>query len=283
MTNGMVKVDGCELPYIREGHGPSMMIIGSASYYQKTFSHRLRQHFDLIFADARHVVPSYAPASDALQRLTLDTFADDVEAVRQQVGVDRIAVLGHSVHAQIALAYARKYAHRTSHLILVGGVPYAFTEFAEEAARFWQEYASPERKAILETNVKDLDAHLAAAPATRSFAVTYRAHGPLYWANPAYDAAPVLEGLENGPAFDQLFALVPSRAEVRRSLEQVRVPSLLVLGRLDFAVPYTVWEALIAGLHHVKYVLLPEASHNPHAESPERFDTELIAWFDANS
>jgi hypothetical protein len=46
--------------------------------YQKTFSHRPRQHFDLIFADARHVVPSYAPASDALQRLTLDTFADDV-------------------------------------------------------------------------------------------------------------------------------------------------------------------------------------------------------------
>ena len=282
MTHGTVQVDGCELPYVREGHGPSMRIIGSASYYQNTCAHRLRQHCDLIFADARHVVPRYAPASEALQRLTLDTFADDVEAVRQQVGVDRMAVLGHSVHAQMALAYARKYAHRTSHLILVGGVPYAFAEFAEEAARFWQEHASPARKAILETNVKDLDARLAAAPATRSFAVTYRAHGPLYWADPAYDAAPLLEGLENGPAFDRLFALVPSRAEVRQSLEQVRVPSLLVLGRLDFAVPYTVWEELITGLTHFKYVLLQEDSHNPHAESPERFDTELIAWLDAN-
>jgi len=62
----------------------------------------------------------------------------------------------------------------------------------------------------------------------------------------------------------------------------VSVPSLLVLGRLDFAIPYTVWEELIAGLHHFKYVLLQEDSHNPHAESPERFDTELIAWLDAN-
>jgi pimeloyl-ACP methyl ester carboxylesterase len=114
MTNGTVKVDGCELTYVREGTGPSMIVIGSASYYQKTFSHRLRQHVDLIFADARHVVPSYAPTSDALQRLALDTFADDVEAVRQHVGVDRIVVLGHSIHAQIALAYARKYAHHTS-------------------------------------------------------------------------------------------------------------------------------------------------------------------------
>jgi len=281
MTNGTVKVDGCELTYVREGTGPSLIVIGSASYYQKTFSHRLRQHIDLIFADARHVVPSYAPESDALQRLALDTFADDVEAVRQHIGVDRIAVLGHSIHAQIALAYARKYAHRTSHLILVGGVPYAFAEFAEEAARFWQEHASPERKGILETNVKELHERLAAAPATRSFAVTYRAHGPLYWADPAYDAAPVLEGLENSPAFDRLFALVPSRAEVRRALEQVQVPSLLVLGRLDFAIPYTVWEVLIDGLYHCKYILLQEASHNPHAESPERFDAALIAWLDA--
>jgi proline iminopeptidase len=165
--------------------------------------------------------------------------------VRQHVGVDRMAVLGHSVHAQIALAYARKYGQRTSHLILVGGVPYAFAEFAEEAAHLWQEHASPERQAIFETNVNDLDARLAAAPATRSFAVTYRAHGPLYWADPAYDAAPLLEGLENGPAFDRLFALMPSRAEVRRSLAHVRVPSLLVLGRLDFAIPYTVWEELM--------------------------------------
>jgi proline iminopeptidase len=282
MAKGTVTVDGCALTYVREGHGPSILVIGSASYYQNTFSPRLRQHFDLIFADARHVVPSYAPALDTLQRLTLDTFADDVEAVRQYLGVDRMAVLGHSVHAQIALAYARKYAQRTSHLILVGGVPYAFAEFAEEAARVWQEHASPERKAIFETNVKDLDARLAAAPATRSFAVTYRAHGPLYWADPAYDAAPVLEGLENGPAFDQLFAVMPSRAEARRSLEHLHVPSLLMLGRMDFAIPHTVWEALIGGLPHVTYVLLPEDSHNPPAESPERFDTELIAWFHAH-
>ena len=33
MTHETVNVDGCELPYVREGYGPPMMIIGSASYY----------------------------------------------------------------------------------------------------------------------------------------------------------------------------------------------------------------------------------------------------------
>jgi hypothetical protein len=46
MTHGTVQVDGCELPYVREGHGPSMMIIGSASYYQKTFSLNLSEFVD---------------------------------------------------------------------------------------------------------------------------------------------------------------------------------------------------------------------------------------------
>jgi pimeloyl-ACP methyl ester carboxylesterase len=62
----------------------------------------------------------------------------------------------------------------------------------------------------------------------------------------------------------------------------VLVPSLLVLGRLDFAIPYTVWEVLIDELYHCKYILLQETSHNPHAESPERFDTALIAWLDVH-
>ena len=70
-------------------------------------------------------------------------------------------------------------------------VPDAFTEFAEEAARFWQEHASPERKAIFDKNVKYLDACLAAAPATRSFAVAYHAHGPLHRADPAYGCSAI--------------------------------------------------------------------------------------------
>ncbi|UCF37512.1 MAG: alpha/beta hydrolase, partial [Acidobacteriota bacterium] len=144
MSQGVVAVDGAELSYVREGRGPSLLVIGSATYYPKAFSPRLRQHFDCIFPDSRHFVPSFIPDESAAP-LTIDDCAEDVETVRQHLGVERMVVLGHSVHAQIALAYARRYPSQTSHLVLVCGVPYAFAEFQEAAARFVDDEALSER------------------------------------------------------------------------------------------------------------------------------------------
>ena len=73
-------------------------------------------------------------------------------------------------------------------------------------------------------------------------------------------------------------AALPSRSEARSRLEGIRVPVLLVLGKLDFAVPYTAWEELLDGLRNVEYVLLEADSHNPQTESPERFDRLMIEW-----
>ena len=281
MDTGTVRIGGTDLRYVREGHGYPVMVIGSATYYPKAFSLQLRERFELIFVDSRHFVPSYAPSDEQLDGLTLESFADDVDVVRKQLGLELIAVLGHSIHAQIAIAYARKYPHRTSHLILIAGVPYAFAEFSDEADRFFQTEASDERKEILAQDTKDLETHLAAAPASRSFAVTYQARGALYWADPRFDATSLLEGLENGPAFNRLFVLVPPRSEVRRALEELKVPTLVVLGRLDFAIPYTTWQSLIAGLVNIGCHVMNEDSHNPQTEAPERFDPILVEWLQA--
>lgn len=278
MSHGVVPVDGVELKYVREGRGPSLLVIGSATYYPRAFSQELRQHYDCIFPDSRHFVPSFVPEASATP-LTVDDFADDVEAVRQHLGIERMVVLGHSVHAQIAISYARRYQNHTSHLALVCGVPYAFAEFQDAATRFVDEDASAERKSALREGEAGLNEQLATAPPSRSFAVSYLARGPLYWADYRYDATELLAGLENGPAFDQLFGAVPSKAAVRRSLEEIEVPVLLVLGKLDFAIPYVTWEPLIQGLENVTYVRLDEDSHNPQTESPDRFDATLVDWF----
>lgn len=280
LREGTVDVDGAQLRWVREGEGPQLLVIGSAVYYPKAFSPTLREHFELIFVDGRHFAPAYRPPEDELGHVTLDTFIDDLEAVRTELGIDRWAVLGHSVHAQIALGYAHRYAARTTHLIMVGGVPFSFSEFADETARFWEEYASPERREALARGIEALDSLLALAQETRSFAVSYRARGALYWADPNYDAAEVLAGLENGPAFGRLTGTIPSRATVVDRLSTLTVPSLVILGRLDFAIPHTVWEELLEPHPGISYVLLQEDSHNPQTENPKRFDTELLNWFE---
>jgi proline iminopeptidase len=278
MSAGSIEFRGARLRYRREGTGDPVLVPGSAVYYSKAFSASLRAHLDLVFCDCRHFVGDYLPSEAELAALTLESFADDVEAVRQHLGLERVTVLGHSVHAQIALAYACKYPERVQRLVLLAAVPCRFDEFAADADAYFAEHASPERKAVLAAGTERLEERLAAAPPSRSFAVMYAARGALYWTNPRFDATHLLEGVENSAAFARLFAVVPSKADVRKAVEGVRVPTLLVLGKRDFGIPYTVWMPMVDGLAHVECVVLPEDGHSPQVESPERFDSLLVEW-----
>ncbi len=277
-TAGIVQVDSVEFRYVREGRGTPAVVIGSSIYYPRAYSRNLRDHLDLIFVDSRHFMPSYQPSDAELESLTLTTWADDVEALRAHLGIDEWVVLGHSIHAQIALAYAQRYPQRTSRLVLIAGVPYAGEDVGEAARQLWDEQASVARKEQQARATEGLDSVLATAPPGRRFVVSYMANAARYWADPTYDSGPLWEGVETGPAFGRLIELLPSRAEVRQALESVDVPTLLILGKLDYAIPYTTWEPLIADLANVSRILLEEDSHNPQTEAPERFDPVLIDW-----
>ena len=89
-----------------------------------------------------------------------------------------------------------------------------------------------------------VDRALAAVPPGRQFVVSYVADGARYWADPTYDSTPLWEGVEVGPTLGHLFGLIPSRAEVRRALESAAaetIPTLVVLGKRDYAIPHTTW------------------------------------------
>jgi proline iminopeptidase len=266
------------LRWVREGQGPPVFVIGSSVYYPKAYSEELREHFELIFVDGRHFVPSYSPEPEALSEVNLSTFANDVEAVRLALGYDRVAVVGHSVHGQIALVYADLYPASVSRLLLIGPAPYAMSEFAAEEAAVWEALASDERKDLLESRMRTLDSVVGTAPPSRSFAVSYDHLSPLYWADPSYDAKQVLAGLENGPAFGPLVSTLPSRTEAMARLSRLETPLMVVVGKLDFAIPYTVWEEIAGEFPNIQYILLEEDSHNPQTESPGRFDPIMIEW-----
>lgn len=281
-AKGSIEVSGTTLGFVRDGAGPPLVVIGSSVYYPRAFSPGLRDHFEMVFVDSRHFAADYSPSPHDLGRLTLKTFADDVEVMREGLGLDQIFVLGHSAHAQIALAYARMYPKHTRALVLVAGVPYDQAEFGATGEAFWEEHASADRKALLAKNRVGLEQRLEDADPNQGFSIRYRANGPLYWADPTFDSAPLLEGLRNTAALDALFRGIPGRDAVRETLEAIEVPILVIVGQLDFAIPHTVWEELVDGLDNVTYVLLEGESHNPQTESPEAFDPRLLEWFESS-
>ncbi len=272
--------DGVRLRYFREGSGVPAVVIGSSTYYPRAFSRSLRDHLDLIFADGRHFAPLYEPSESELASLTLETWTDDVEALRQSLGIDQWIVIGHSIQAQIALDYARKFPHAIDRLVLIAGVPYSGAEVDQASRDLWDSQASESRKAQHDINVQGLEEKLAATSADRRFVVNYVANAALYWANPAYDSTPLWEGVRTSQALAKLAQSLPGRSEVKDTLEDLDIPTLVVVGKHDYAVPYTIWEALVANNPAILYVMMEQDSHNPQTESPDRFDPILLDWLE---
>ena len=148
-THGKIELDGIQFNYVRQGSGNPLMVIGSSVYYPKAFSDSLKSKFDMIFVDSRHFLPNYNPTDQELTDMNLATWAEDIEAARIKLNLDKIILIGHSVHAQIALEYATKYSDKVKKLILICGVPYSFEQLSEKTNEYWENEADENRKETL--------------------------------------------------------------------------------------------------------------------------------------
>src|SRR6266699_3785415 len=52
----------------------------------------------------------------------MSTLVEDIEGLRRELGVDQLALIGHSFGGTLALEYAAKYPERVSALVFVAGL-----------------------------------------------------------------------------------------------------------------------------------------------------------------
>ena len=137
---GTIKAGRFTLPYRIEGTDHPTIVIGSALYYSRVFSQRLRDHLRLVLMDHRGFAPSPGPVDNS--EFELEAVIDDVEKLRTDLDLGRVAVVGHSGHAFMALEYGKKYPEHTSHVIMIGVSPVFGEGMIEEAEENWQSIAS---------------------------------------------------------------------------------------------------------------------------------------------
>lgn len=77
---------------------------------------------------------------------TLDNNVEDLEALRQHLGLGQIVVLGLSYGGMVALAYAARYPQHVSHLI--AGVTVPDHTFLEKAQQALAERGTPEQQRV---------------------------------------------------------------------------------------------------------------------------------------
>ncbi|HEX6302376.1 MAG TPA: alpha/beta fold hydrolase, partial [Acidimicrobiia bacterium] len=101
------------------GHGYPLLLMhggpGLDHWSLRPFQ-QLADRFTLIFYDHRcNGRSTGAP----VESMTWDNLTADADALRQELGFEQWAVLGHSFGGHVALEYALRYPQSPSHLVLL--------------------------------------------------------------------------------------------------------------------------------------------------------------------
>lgn len=270
---------GFQLQYCSKGEGLETIVVGSALYYPRTFSQNIHKHLRLTYMDHR----GFAPKPDhafTQSEYELDVIIDDIEHLRQHLGLNQIVIIGHSGHAFMALEYAKKYPQFVSHVVMLGVIPNLSAESNIAVEQYWQDSVSPDRKAALKHSEQNLpDEKLATLSPSQRFIKQYIRSGARIWYDFNFDSSPLWEGVEiNMEIFSYIWGTVFRDIDITQGLDKFDKPIFLGLGRYDFLAPYCLWNPIRSKFKNLTVRVFEKSGHTPQYEEPKLLDEELIKW-----
>jgi proline iminopeptidase len=266
-----VVVGGAELYFVVRGTGPVCLVLCNlgTAVMERQILPPLENHLTLVYVDLR----GSGRSTGDVKSLTFDVLADDLEAVRRQLGVERVAVLGWSILGVLAIEYARRRPDSVSHAIAVGTPPKGSLPWlVAESSAFFEKQAPAERKEIYRAN-------LAALPPGTPATQAVFAQAPLRFFDPRTDMVPLLAGALFQPAFfEHLLGPLTHEWDVTVDPDSLRVPLLVALGRHDYVTPHVMWEPVAPVLPTATVAIFERSGHQPFYEEPERFAEVVTDW-----
>jgi pimeloyl-ACP methyl ester carboxylesterase len=211
------------------------------------------------------------PADDDYR---IDRYADDLEGLREHLGLDRLDLLGHSHGGFVAITYAAARPHTTGDVILLCTAARFSAELAEEAAASQQRFAA-------EPWFDDAQAAAAQRRArgyadARELRELYVREARMWFTDPADSAC--LRDPGNDPQALEIFnADIAPTYDVRPLLPRITARTLVLNGSRDFFGP-RISARELAAIPGAEVEVLDDATHFPFLDTPEAFRARLAAF-----
>jgi proline iminopeptidase len=274
-------VNGVDLFFDVEGAGyvpegatyrekPVMFVLhggpGCDHTYFRPWLHPLAEHVQLVFLDHRGNGRS-SRTDEATY--TIEQMADDVEALRQYLGLGRILVLGQSFGGMVAQVYVTRYPASVSRLILANTTP--SMQFWEEAQEAADVMATPEQLAAIPRLFNG------EITSQQDFDEWWEVCMPLYFHRKEEPAvATAIEEVEARMtgAFEvanYMMANIIPKYDVRPLLPDVTAPTLVLAGRYDWVTPLTQSQLIDELVPNSTLAVFEDSGHMPHIEENGKF------------
>ena len=247
------------------GHGYPLALMhgGPGADHHSMLSLRpCADQFTLVFYDHRCNGRSEGAR---VSSMTWDNLTADAEALREELGFETWAVLGHSFGGMVALEYALRYPESLSHLLLLdtcGDTWWVRHNAADVLAKRGFPRTTVETAQRFFTGRIEPDEFM---PSIRRLASAYY-HNP----SPLTMAREILTvGIRTKVRPEaQIFAFsdLLDGWTVMDRLGEIQVPTLVLAGRDDFQFPPEHQAELAAGIPNAHLKIVDRAGHNAHSE-----------------
>jgi proline iminopeptidase len=274
-SEGYVNVLGFKLFYKTFGERERGTILclhggpGATHDYMLPLADLAQSGYRVVFYDQIGCGKSELPKNITL--FTVERAVEEVEAMRQGLGLGKVNLIGSSWGGMLAIAYALKYQRNLKSIVTVGGlasVPLTTAEMERMKAqlpadvievlnRYEQEgdFENPEYQKAVEVFYRR---HLCTLPQWPEELV----HSLEHVSRPVYHTM-------NGP---NEFTIIGNIRywDATNQLHKIRVPTLVTGGRYDEVSP-KVARSIHRGIRRSKLVTFPNSSHLPFWEEREKF------------
>ncbi len=266
--------DGTVLHYDVIGKGaPVVMLAGGPGFspgYLEPVAQKLGSQYACVLFHQRGTGRSMMETV-TFETHALKTLVADLEALRRELKVEKLTLLGHSFGGILSMMYASQHPDRVNALVLVdsGGPTLASVakfvtnlnaRISEEDLARVKEWSDP---AKMKENRK------------RAILEITRAKTPAYFADRA-KAKPMMDALAEDSFNDAVFwAITPQMMaglDLREPLKSVKSPVIVIHGTQD---PLESAQEVHETLAGSKLVMVEDAGHFPWLEQPAKFYAAL--------
>jgi proline-specific peptidase len=285
VTEGTIPFGGAETWYrivgSREVDGAAPMLAlhggpGAAHDYLESMQELAHTGRRVIFYD--QLGCGRSPYPEDPSKWTVELFVQEVDAVREALGLDEVHLVGQSWGGMLGMEYALTQPSGLRSLVICDS-PSSMRLWVQEANRLREDLPPEIQQTLLQheaAGTTQSDEYQAAIQ------VFYDRHVCRVVPNPDYlqrSLAQILNQVYltmNGPSEFHVVGTLKDW-DITPRLGGITVPTLVISGAYDEATPLiarTVHEAIPGS----EWVLFEESSHMPHVEEPERFRQVVGDW-----
>lgn len=261
--------DGTLLQYDVIGKGsPVLLLSGGPGFspdYLRPIAERLGTSRSFVLLHQRGTGRSTVEKYDA-STMGLQALVGDLEALRQELHIEKLTIVGHSYGGILAMMYVREHPDRVAALALVDSGGPTLASVAKFAANLEARFTPEEKQQIKVWSSPEKvreDRKRAVLELTKAKTAAYFADRT--------KAKPLIAAMNDQSFSEPAFWAITQQMmmlDLRDGLEKLDAPVLVIHGRKD---PLETAEEVHAAFPASKLVYIEDAGHFPWLEQPEPF------------